>query len=119
MVSYDTKRGYNMADEIEIKRFLQDVKSANIIDFVPTEKNRRTRLLIGLTTYDQEDLVRNLNVNEYHSGPLKDKDPAKIGMLWVFKHNYQGHMLYIKLKEKIIVEGTTVIRCLSCHIDHI
>ena len=106
-----------MADEFEIKRFLYDVKNADIIDFVPTEKNRRTRLQVGLTVYDQEDLVRNLNVDEYHSGPLKDKDPTKIGMVWVFKHNYQGHMLYIKLKEKIIVEGTTVIRCLSCHID--
>jgi hypothetical protein len=27
-----------MADEFEIKRFLHDVKNADIIDFVPTEK---------------------------------------------------------------------------------
>lgn len=107
-----------MADEFEIKQFLHDVKNADIIDFVPTEKNRRTRLQIGLTAYDQENLVRNLSVNEYHSGPSKDKDPARTGMVWIFKHDYKGHVLYIKLKEKIILEGTTVIRCLSCHIDH-
>ena len=93
-----------MADEFEIKRFLHDVKNADIIDFVPTEKNRRTRLQIGLTAYDQENLVRNLSVNEYHSGPSKDKDPARTGMIWIFKHYYKGHVLYIKLKEKIIVE---------------
>lgn len=39
-------------------------------------------------------------------------------MVWVFKHIYEGHILYIKLKEKIIVEGITIIRCLSCHIDY-
>lgn len=35
-----------------------------------------------------------------------------------FKHNYHDHMLYIKLKDKIVVEGNTVIKCLNCHIDH-
>ncbi|PKL00632.1 MAG: hypothetical protein CVV56_04905 [Tenericutes bacterium HGW-Tenericutes-1] len=107
-----------MADETQIKQFLQDVKNADIIDFVPTDKNRRTRLSIGLSTYDQEELVRSLKVEEYYSGPSNDKDTSRTGMIWVFKHNYQGHMLYIKLKEKIFVEGTTVIRCLSCHIDY-
>lgn len=107
-----------MAVESQIKRFLHDVKNADIIDFVPTEKNRHTRLQIGLTAYDQENLVRNLNVSEYHSGPSKDKDHTRTGMVWIFKHDYKGHMLYIKLKEKIIVEGTTVIGCLSSHIDN-
>lgn len=107
-----------MADVSQIQSFLRDVRNADFIDFVPTEKNRRTRLSIGLTAFDQEDIVRNLSVHEYHNGPSKDKDPTKVGMVWVFKHIYEGHILYIKLKEKIIVEGITIIRCLSCHIDY-
>lgn len=107
-----------MADTSEIQRFLHDVKNADFIDFVPTDKNRRTRLLIGLTIYDQDDMVRNLRVNEYHSGPSNDKDPTRLGKVWVFKHVHEKHLLYIKLKEKLIVEGNSIIRCLSCHIDH-
>lgn len=117
MVSHDTERGYNMADVLQIQRFLHDVKHADIIDFVPTEKNRLTRLSIGLTAHDQDDIVRNLKVSEYYSGPSKDKDPTRSGSVWVFKHQFEEHKLYVKLKEKIIVEGNTVIKCLSCHID--
>ena len=107
-----------MTDILQIQQFLHDVKHADMIDFVPTEKNRHTRLSIGLTAYDREDMIRNLRVDEYHSGPLIDKDLKRSGAVWIFKHLYEDHMLYIKLKEKIIVEGNTVIRCLSCHIDH-
>lgn len=117
MVSHDTEVGYNMADVLQIQRFLRDVRHADIIDFVPTDKNRLTRLSIGLTAHDQDDIVRNLRIVDYHSGPSMDKDPTRNGLVWVFKHQFEEHMLYIKLKEKIIVEGNTVIKCLSCHID--
>ncbi len=108
-----------MADHSEIKLFLHSVKYADFIDFVPTEKNRQTRFLIGMTTYDQEDMVRNLSIDDYYSGPEKDRDPSRLGMLWMFKHTYRGHELYIKLKEVQIVEGNSIVKCLSCHIDYI
>ena len=107
-----------MADESQINSFLQDVKNADYIDFVPTEKNRQTRLSIGMTAPEQEEIVRKLKIKEYYSGPFKDKDLARTGMVWIFKHYCKKNLLYIKLKEKIIVEGITVIKCLSCHIDH-
>lgn len=118
MVSHDTERGLIVADESQIKSFLRDVRDADIIDFVPTDKNRRTRVSIGLTAYEQEEIVRNLIVEEYFSGPSIDKDPGRTGMVWVFKHKYKNSMLYIKLKEKIVIEEATIIKCLSIHIDY-
>jgi len=111
------KRRGSMADSSEISQFLHEVRRADYIDFVPTEKNRHTRLLIGLTAYDQENIVRNLTVAEYYSGPSNDLDATRTGKVWVFKHNFEGHTLYIKRKEKQIIQNESVIKCLSCHID--
>lgn len=66
-----------------------------------------------------EDIVRNLEEKDYHKGPMPDKDSTKAGSVWVFKHNHEGSVLYIKLKDKIIVNETTSVLCLSCHIDNI
>jgi hypothetical protein len=107
-----------MAEQSEISKFLHIVKNVDLIDFVPTEKNRHTRLLLGLTVDELEEMIRNLKSDEYHSGPFKDKDPTKIGKVWIFKHLFSGHLLYIKLKERIIVEGNSIVKCLSCHIDY-
>lgn len=63
-------------------------------------------------------MIRNLTVNEYHSGPEDDYDSNKAGKIWVFKHQYQGYLLYIKLKDKIIgLDGRSYIKCISCHLD--
>ncbi|MDD3712621.1 MAG: hypothetical protein PHZ28_03890 [Candidatus Izemoplasmatales bacterium] len=107
-----------MPNVSQIKRFLREVKNADYIDFVPRDKNVRTRLLIGLTAFEQEEIVRNLRVDEYFNGPSKDKDPNRKGLVWVFKHTYENHTLYIKLKELIIIESIKVIKCLSIHIDY-
>ena len=50
MVSHDTERGYNMVVPADLKSFLIEVKNADLINFIPTDKNRRTRLSLGLTT---------------------------------------------------------------------
>lgn len=106
-----------MSSSSLIQDFLCDVINADFIDFVPTDKNRRTLYLLGLTFNDMEDIVRHLKPNEYYAGPLDDHDLNRSGQLWIFKHKYEEHILYIKLKEKIIVEETTRVKCLSCHID--
>lgn len=119
MVSYDTERGSSMAGITEIEEYLHEVKTADLIVFVPRRKNEETRLSIGLTAYDQEDIVRNLKVEEYYSGPHNDHDKSKLGMIWIFKHSFEGHMLYIKIKEKNSVEGKKIIKCISIHIDEV
>lgn len=119
MVSHDTERGSSMAGITEIAEFLHEVKTADFIVFVPRRKNEETRLSIGLTAYDQEDIIRNLKVEDYYSGPHNDHDISKLGMIWIFKHSFEGHMLYIKIKEKNIVEGKKIIKCISLHIDEV
>ena len=84
-----------MDDNFDLKSFLHSVKHVDIIDFIPSEKNRNTRLRIGLTAYEQEEIVRNLTIKNYFSGPLKDNDSLRNGNIWVFKHNYKGNSIYI------------------------
>lgn len=108
-----------MASESDIISFLHDVKTADKIIFINTDKNRRTRLSLGIQTEDMEDIIRGLNKDEYYDGPLEDRDPLKPGKLWIFKHHCFGHLLYIKLKEKIIIDNKIIVKCLSCHIDFI
>ena len=108
-----------MADAEEIKKFLETVKTADEIDIVGTNKNRKTRYELGLTIGDQEEIIRNLEVHEYISGPEEDHDRTKEGKVWIFKHYYKKeHWLYIKLKEAVIVKNKKKIKCLSCHIDY-
>jgi len=107
-----------MDDIDEIKKFLDTVKTADEIDIVGTDKNRKTRYELLLTIGDQEEIIRNLEVHEYISGPEEDHDRTKEGKVWIFKHYYEKeHWLYIKLKEVIIIKNKKIIRCLSCHID--
>ena len=119
MVSHDTERGYNMADVLEITKFLEEVKNANEIDVVDTKKNRHTRLLLGITVMDQEYMVRNLSPKDYRSGPDKDRDPAKSGSIWVFITESYGVSFYIKIKDVFVKDGDSIVRCLSCHIENI
>lgn len=101
----------------EIKLFLNDLKKVDEINFVNTYKNQRTARSMGLTTFEREDIIRNLNHSNYFSGPHDDDDMRRTGKIWIFKANYDGHTLYIKLKDKIEIDGKTIIICLSCHID--
>ena len=108
-----------MGDVEEIKKFLESVKTADEIDIFGRDKNRNTRLKLGLTIGDQEEIIRNLEVHEYISGPEEDHDRTKEGKVWIFKHYYEKeHWLYIKLKEVIIIKNKKKIKCLSCHIDN-
>ena len=119
MVSHDTERGYNMADIFEITSFLNEVRNASEIDVVNTKKNRHTRLLLGITVMDQEDMVRNLSLEDYQSGPEKDRDSSKSGSIWVFITQCYGASFYIKIKDVFVKDGDSVVRCLSCHIENI
>lgn len=76
------QKKYNIADVSRIQSLLHDTKNAYSIDFAPTIKIRCTSLLIGLYEGDQEDIVRNLTIDKYHSGPSSNKSPTKVGMFW-------------------------------------
>ena len=104
-----------MATRAAISRFLSTINSIGNIRIVNTEKNRETRFRLGITVDDQKDLIRNLRVNDYISGPEADYDISRSGEIWKFKVNAYGEVFYIKLKLEISSE----IKALSCHIDNI
>lgn len=107
-----------MSEDSTINAFLKRVKNIEKIIVIQTDKNRRTRFSLGITIGHQEAIVRNLKVEEYIKGPVDDYDKNRQTKLWVFKHVYEGHVLYIKITEIEIVEDEQTIRCLSCHIDN-
>ncbi len=82
------------------------------LDWVPTQKNRRTRQELGLSIQDIEDNIKNLEETDLFRGPEKDRDiPDEL--LYIFKKSLESQIIYIQLKlgnHKIVV-------CLSFHID--
>ena len=107
-----------MVDDSIIRGFLSSLRTIDDIIIIPTYKNRRTRYRLGITVNDQEDMIRNLRIEEYIKGPIEDHDSFRQSKLWVFKHNYCGTMIYIKITEKQIINDSGSVRALSCHIDN-
>ena len=107
-----------MVDDSQLEQILHDIKHVETIRVINTEKNRHTRYLLGITVDKQERLIRSLEKRHYIAGPEDDYDSKRQGKIWKFKRRYEDHMIYIKIKELEIIEDEEVIKCLSCHIDH-
>lgn len=107
-----------MATELEINKFLAEVKSCKLC-VIDTEKNKETRYRLGITTKDQKSIIMGLTKDDYISGPVSNYDPAKTVKLWKFKKFTFGCYFYIKLEEKTIVNGSAKSEVISCHIDNI
>lgn len=88
------------------------IRMARTIRLIPTEKNRKTKFLLGLTDEDLKYLVRSIKECDYYKGPETDHDGSS-GNIWVFRKREYGEWFYIKIK---YVEP---IKALSCHIEHI
>lgn len=108
-----------MATNDEIKQFLESIRNADQYNIILTKKNQATRFLLGLTTEEQEDIIINLKVDEYYKGPEEDKDRKTKELVWVFKHQHNKDLLYIKLKEPKLTEGIVIVICISLHLDNI
>lgn len=103
--------------ENQLQDVIEAIRTCRI-DVVDRTKNQVTRLLLGITTLEQEDIVRNLSVSDFHQGPLEDRDTLRGGQLWVFKTSAHGRTIYVKVKLIEFEEGQKVVRALSCHIDY-
>jgi hypothetical protein len=101
-----------------LTQLIDDIADCDEIRIIDRVKNRETRYRLGMTTLDQEDLIKSLTINDYHDGPLTDHDPNYPGNLFIFKKPFQNQTLYIKIKEMEIINDDKVIKCISCHIDY-
>ncbi len=83
--------------------------------------NRRKTLdclaALGWTISDAVDLIFNLTPDDYHEGPLDERDPNfSSGLIYVFKRKVDDMTIYIKLK---MIEDEPPLVILSFHEDEI
>ena len=78
-------------NEIEIKH--DNLLNKKTADFI--EKN-------GLTLEYIKDEIRQLKKEDYHSGPLEDKNPLNKHPLWVFIKHIKSVVVLVYIKIKII-----------------
>lgn len=94
-----------------LKKTKNAIKNATY-DFVPTEKNRKSRRKYGLSVFEIEDFLYSLEKVDLYKGPVSDYD-FPMEEVFVFKKEIiSGIVFYVKLKEK-----DDIIKILSCHED--
>ena len=83
-------------------------------DIVPTQKNRASRRKYGLSIFDIEDILLDLDIKDLVEGPVVDRDYPK-EELFIFKKKILDDIIfYIKVKYK-----NNIIKILSFHIDEL
>lgn len=107
--------GYAKRQDVE--QFLASFHSATQsgIYFIDRKKNFEFLLLHGMSDQDRKDVIANLCVEDYFSGPELDKDfPHQPPCIWKFCVTLEGVEIYIKLK---LVKDGSIMRAkgLSFH----
>jgi|SRR6185312_12824496 len=105
-----------MATKIEIKIFLQDFHIKmdiwGIIVRDDRGKNTQTILDLEITKDYRNNVLKDLEVDDYSEGPLEEKLYGGANM-WVFGKIVKGKEIYIKIT--MGMSGSKVI-CISFHI---
>lgn len=101
----------------DVRNFLLEFKqvatSGSGVHIVPRAETRPTLALLGMTKGSLEELLLGLSVADYCRGPEADRD--RLGSIWVFGREIEGHEVYIKLKV-VQVEGRRIAKCISFHL---
>lgn len=101
----------------EARKFLLEFKQVATggsgIDLVPRKGSLETLRFLGLTKRNLEEILLELSVADYCSGPKADRN--RPGELWEFGKNLDGYEVYIKLKVADI-GGSKIAKCISFHI---
>ena len=104
-----------MADKLIVKSFLQKLKEIikvwGII-FSNRPKNSIQNLAdLSITTKMREEIILNLEIEDYSEGPLEETQQGGIEM-WVFGKTIKGQQIYIKLTISKITDQAI---CISFH----
>lgn len=103
-----------MPDKLKIKQFLDEMKasgSAFGFVFVSRDKNHETYLELELTATMREQVLKNLQIEDYCQGPQNNTEFGTNPM-WVFGKELKGKEIYIK-----ITIPTSQVVCISFHIS--
>lgn len=105
-----------MATKEEVEHFLfqfnQKVKVFGLVFRDDRGKNLQTLLDLEITPKYREDIIMQLEANDYVDGPIKDTLNKK-GEMWVFGKDVKSRDVYIKIS--MGVSNSSAI-CISFHI---
>ncbi|MBE0411391.1 MAG: toxin [Anaerolineales bacterium] len=100
----------------DVEKFLQDFKETVItgtgLIVRKNPKNFQALAELGITVKQREEILLNLSVDDYSSGPLEDRDYP--GDVWIFGTKIDRLETYIKLKLETR-RGVDFARCYSFH----
>lgn len=102
--------------EDQIRLFLLKVKEAiSLGNFTVINRDKNTKFLAdcGITPREREIIILSLDVDDYEKGPTPDHKKSSED-IWIFRKQYLGIDIYIKLKLVIQQEVFHCI-CLSFH----
>jgi hypothetical protein len=101
-------------EEVEtfLSLFVQKAKVFGIVFRDDRGKNMQTLLELEITPKYREDVIMNLDPDDYLEGPIKDTLHKK-GDMWVFGKGVNGKDVYIKISMGISNSSTV---CISFHI---
>ena len=101
-------------EEVEsfLSQFSQKVKVFGIVFRDDRGKNMQTLLELEITPKYREDVIMNLDSNDYVEGPVEDT-LHKRGDMWVFGKEVNGKDVYIKISMGASNSSTV---CISFHI---
>lgn len=91
-----------LSNKQEVSAFLNQLKGAIILGSIyyayRTEdgKNEDLLLELGMVPLQRDDYIKNLKVENYCDGPIKDKNGGND--LWIFGIDIYGREIYIKLQ---------------------
>jgi hypothetical protein len=104
-----------MVDKLIIKSFLQElraiIKSLGIIFFNRSKNNVQNLADLNITAKMREEIILNLEVEDYSEGPLEETQQGGTEM-WVFGKVIKGQQVYIKLTISKMTGGAV---CISFH----
>lgn len=82
--------------ELFLSIFIQKVKVLGIVFRDDRGKNMQTLLELEITPKYREDVIMNLDIEDYVEGPIEDTLNKK-GEMWVFGKELSGRDVYIKI----------------------
>jgi hypothetical protein len=99
-----------------IEAFLKALREAILkhgLRVVSRSSNNQALIDLGLTPERREEVILNLQCENYAQGPLAD-DQGLPGDVWIFGCEIDGREVYVKLKI-FTVQNEKYAKCLSFH----
>ncbi len=97
----------------DIENFLNECAKRTIegkLKLIPRDKNMTSIYEMGLSIFNVEEIISELQVDDYYRGPSSDhKFPNDD--IWEFISHYEMYKIYIKLK----LDNGDLAICLSFH----